>query len=1240
MPDRIITAEALISAKDATGDVFVNIARKLGEIGKGAKASVEVERLSKTLADASKQAEKIGQFRVASKTLDAASLSMAKTRLEAAKLGQQIAGMDKPTATMTGQLTQAERAVVRSTDAFRRQGTAVMEARRVLEASGTPINRLGAEQERLKGVITSTTSALEKQIGVERQAAVMAEKVAGAQRDRAKAEAAAGKVAQNNAERRQEGIGHHGIGNYVAGAVAGAVSAHGVMTVLEKALEAGADRQSTLVGMKNAGMKDDEIRRAQDLAVRVSRDAPNLNVSQILELHKEARSGVQHPEEVFELMPDLARATSVLKGMGAQNANIADIVKAGESLGLMNDPKRFHTFLDSQIRAMKVMGRTVTTEQIYEGAKYSKSAGATLSDDFLNLTMPSLIQEMKGQSAGDALAMVTKTLRGGLQHKHVPVTRLQELGLLDDPSQIRRSKTGEILGYTGKVKGDDLLATDPDRWFLQYFDKAAEAHGYTKLADKTKLLSETLPGTAANLGRIVIQQRESLTNHRQLYRDAPDLEQSVEIQRHDPKVAMQTFTAALSDLEAAVTGPAMDTLGLGLGRVSGYIRDLADAAKAHPNIAMGAGAGAATAGLLGSGYLAYQISQGFGLKTSATQLDGAALALKEAAGALGAHGSAGGPGGQAPGEGKPSGGYSLGSSPWFAALGLGSLALGAPGLDEAGDKQRDANATALGGLGKTLGFGYLDEARERIFGKNGDVTTWFGGLIHGSSSDSASAARDAAIHRTERQRLLTHPLEGGLDRMRAEMTGENAPLPLVRPFTPTPAPPAPYADREAERGQAMMAIPRPMDRIERFKLLQGLGVLPSWERLAPMGPPMPPAAPYVDREAERGRAMDRPMSIDPAILALTEAARRIQSYDDDRATRARDIGGPPRQFDTAAPSIMRPADADDRAAERADAIRKFNEDLGLSGFVMGQLNDKTGIVLASFDGLNGGVGALNTGLGELGTGSTGLRGSLDILSQTAMGAARALAEVAMSGGGEGTGGPGGGSGIINASFGGGGGAGNRSFGTGRGGFGGGGGNLGSPGWWTDARQSHAVAELQKGGVSELGAKALVSRWMNVEASGGPSTVNSIGATGIGQWLGARKAGLPSDLDGQIRHALGELHGSESRALGYLNSGSAVGAATGASQFERAEGYNSRTGTDNFTGKTLRGMGRVHAGEEHPALKAPSLRQAPAAPAAMTTAQLEGQGHIRVEIVAKDHRIASSYARSSGHIRTSVGPTMA
>ncbi|WP_036291592.1 phage tail tip lysozyme [Methylosinus sp. PW1] len=348
---------------------------------------------------------------------------------------------------------------------------------------------------------------------------------------------------------------------------------------ITKLVEGAAERGHVLTGARLAGIKPDELARAEAAARKAARGAPNMSVSEILELFKEGRSAVQHPEEMFELLGPLAKAASVLKGMGVENANLADLVKGGESLGLMNDPKRFRAYLEGQVRAMQVMGRTISTEQIYEAAKYSKSAGATLSDEFLNTTMPSLIQEMHGSSAGDALAMLTRTLRGGLQKRHMPALLMNQLGLLSEPGKIRYAKgSREIMGYTGKVKGDDLLASDPGRWFTEIFKPAAVRGGYKTFSDQVRLLNQVLPSTAANLGRILIQQEETLKAHRRLYHEAMSLEEGVKAQKNDPKATLKELSAALDDLGAA----ALEAV-----PVSGFLHGLATAIRVLSSVIEG-----------------------------------------------------------------------------------------------------------------------------------------------------------------------------------------------------------------------------------------------------------------------------------------------------------------------------------------------------------------------------------------------------------------------------------------------------------------------------------------------------------------------------------------------------------------------------------------------------------------------------------------------------------------------------
>ncbi len=135
---------------------------------------------------------------------------------------------------------------------------------------------------------------------------------------------------------------------------------------------------------------------------------------------------------------------------------------------------------------------------------------------------------------------------------------------------------------------------------------------------------------------------------------------------------------------------------------------------------------------------------------------------------------------------------------------------------------------------------------------------------------------------------------------------------------------------------------------------------------------------------------------------------------------------------------------------------------------------------------------------------------------------------------------------------------------------------GLSGWWTPDRQQQAMDYLSKNtDLPEVSRRALVARWAGVEStSKGPFDVNSIGATGIAQWLGSRKAGVRvGDFEGQLKHVVDELKTTESRAYNALKNAVTPGqAAAGAAQYERAEGYNGVT--DNFVNKTVAAMRNV------------------------------------------------------------------
>ncbi|TBW33353.1 hypothetical protein EYW49_20555 [Siculibacillus lacustris] len=463
----------------------------------------------------------------------------------------------------------------------------------------------------------------------------------------------------------------------------GMVAGPAILAGTHHAWNAAAELKHNEVQMRQAGMSAPEIVRARTLAGSLAEKLPTLTVGELMELHRETRSSVRHPEEAFELLPELAKAKAAMRAMGINDTGLAEIVKAGESLGMMSDPARFTRFLEGQVKAMAWFGKTIDTTQIYEAWKYSKSAGATLSDEFINSAMPSIIQEMHGSSAGDALSMLVKTLRGGMQNKHIPVERMAELGLLADPDQIVRSKTGSIKGYRGKVVGDDLLAANPFQWFDTVFRSAAAKKGITALPDLVRLLNQTLPSTAANLGRIFLQQAETIRAHAQGINAIPSLDAMNENAIDDPKATLKELGHAIENFAGVLGSPIMSTAAHmmdGLAKtVGGWQERLSKFQEENPEaakwLAGGALATGATVGAAGTYGLVSGLMNGFGLKGSALALDASAAALDAAAVKLAGGNLLGGlPG--APGGKKAGLAQKLGKLGSFGLMLWGALELG------------------------------------------------------------------------------------------------------------------------------------------------------------------------------------------------------------------------------------------------------------------------------------------------------------------------------------------------------------------------------------------------------------------------------------------------------------------------------------------------------------------------------------------------------------------------------------
>lgn len=501
MADRIIRAEAVISARDENvSATFDKIAAKIDRMAKNAKVSSPFSNLAAdlTLAQTKLQAlEKVGTSKV---TSEIARQRVLATKAALDQSRQLVAATEAPTKAMQRDLQAREAAHAKVLTMYRREQEAAQRAERVALDQGLSLHRREAQQELLAHVIDRTTTAMERQVAVERKAAAQA-----AANDRA-------------AHQRREFIERRGVPHLATQAAGNFFAAHSIVQGLEHATVEGANLAHTQNVNLSAGIPKLEVQGMTDQALTLSRRYRNVSQESLIELAKEARSAVIHPDEVPQIMPTLAAAKSVLDGLdrtGEASGGLGQLVKGSEAIGAAQDPARLAKLIDGYVKAVQVMGKTISPAEIYDFAKNSRLAGAQFSDRFLMTTAMSSIQELGGQTAGKAANEAVGQLSGaGLGKRTGAVKLLAQLGMIDE-KDIVYNKTGEAShvrkGVLHPVKGDKLLGSDPDRFTYETLLPAMEAHGITKVEDQLAAVRTLYSGSksAQDLIGKFITQRES-----------------------------------------------------------------------------------------------------------------------------------------------------------------------------------------------------------------------------------------------------------------------------------------------------------------------------------------------------------------------------------------------------------------------------------------------------------------------------------------------------------------------------------------------------------------------------------------------------------------------------------------------------------------------------------------------------------------------------------------------------------
>lgn len=779
---KIIEAKAVISAEDRTGAVFDKIAKKFANVGKGAKVSAEVDRLAKSLQKTGENLKAIDSYKGQRGAFYAKQNEMRAAKKAADDAARALGNAAKPTRALEQAYAAAKAKADAATAAFERQKTAVLASRRALTSGGVAVDKLIGEQTRLAAAVDKTSAALMKQARIDRDAKVARDLT---RTKRAEATQRQAKLAEELAERRQNRRdawkGAAGIAGIGAVHKAERFGAHALHTYQEF------DNERRF-GRAVMGITDEEQRPLVDQAVHMG-GSTRYNDIQVLEAQRELAARGLKKDQVMGLMEPAAALGQSL------DLRLPDAVKQmeGAIFGFNKDISTLDAAkasarqtADVQVKAAKISG--MTPDDITATYKYGATParmGGLSEETLLAFAGISKKANMGGDEAGTAFrALVANALSPTRKAKEAMLANgMDYKNYQRNPDQIDTAafvktvaaqygvKLGQdVQAGLGKIFTDKKMIASPETFTPAVMkllsdnlggDDAKSKKSIAGLAnrfrdasmrgvDSNKLFEDLMREIPKNpaLANAIFGSKQGARIGNAL--GSPDTFRHMldELVNHSAGYADNVsgqrnagFDGAKRRLDGAVTnaesklGRALDGDGNGgaltaiTDSAGKLVQSFSELDNRTVQVAAGVAAvGTALVGIKSIGLLA----DGFGLKTSAVSLTGAAEALTLAAGRLGAAGAADAAGGLL--GGKASKVAKLGALGFIgtAGLGIGAVALAADFLDGNDPHNNRAN-----------GYG---RAKARP-GLSSYPATWGAGGVDVSGGAGGSAAQPYTSHR-------------------------------------------------------------------------------------------------------------------------------------------------------------------------------------------------------------------------------------------------------------------------------------------------------------------------------------------------------------------------------------------------------------------------------------------------------------------------------------------------------------
>jgi len=359
--------------------------------------------------------------------------------------------------------------------------------------------------------------------------------------------------------------------------------AHGIHAMFRQGEEAGdtASLMAHAYGPTGRLWSDEQIRRAQDLALNAVRSVPGASYTGTLDMIARTSGITANADEALALAPGLARAGQIfaMRG-GGPNAlqQIEAAIQASEISGLNGpngqlDTRKVGAFVDRLSQTAFAMQGTFDLGKYLTGLRQYGTGASGSSMDFLTAKLPAIMRVMQESRAGTALSSLDQ-----LMLSPPPNTRNKRYAEEQTRLGLRDAK--------GNVVDRDQLLADPAQWYYSTLVPAFASHGITSRSDVLAELNNIFSrSTVQRLGATLtadsgLYSREFARNIAQQQQGNAPL---VDYLKNAPGAQFASFTEAWRAFEAVTSTAMMEPVVASIRLMTGALTDVTGYVRSHPD---------------------------------------------------------------------------------------------------------------------------------------------------------------------------------------------------------------------------------------------------------------------------------------------------------------------------------------------------------------------------------------------------------------------------------------------------------------------------------------------------------------------------------------------------------------------------------------------------------------------------------------------------------------------------------